>query len=537
MQKNRYVLLLFLIGGFLIYGQTIGFQYTYLDDHTLILEKMDQLRQADYFKKAFTEEVFHSGSGKGYYYRPVLTISFILDAMAGKGKFEMFHISNILYHVLATWLFFLFFLALGFDRLKSFVAAALFLVHPLMVQAVAWVPGRNDSLLAIFALLSILTWIRYIRTNNTWSYSLHFLLYLTALMTKENALVLPVLLSLFTVFILKQPLKKLGLPVLIWLILTIGWAWIRYRAIGGDSGVPLVTQIASLFGNLPALLPYLGKLMFPFFLSVFPILADMKASLFLGILALVIIGVMVWKTSKPYWPMILFGLLWFLAFLLPAFIAITHQIPNFSEHRSYAAMMGLFIVLFSCAPLKELRFGQWKVITALSIIGLLFIVLTVYHSRHFKDNITFWTNAAESSPTHAFNYNNLGAMYFLEGDKKTAEPLFRKALSINPNEPMANSNLGLICMNTNRLTEAESYYLREIAINPKFEHVYYNLGLLYYGTNRVEKSLPLWEKNLTMNPYYTDAYVALLQVYKQLNRPDDYNRIFVMAEKYKIRIQ
>jgi tetratricopeptide (TPR) repeat protein len=275
-------------------------------------------------------------------------------------------------------------------------------------------------------------------------------------------------------------------------------------------------------------------MLLPFDLSVFPILADMKISTMLGIPALAgLVGMALFTKGKNL-NIYIFSAVWFLSFILPSFIAITHQIPNFSEHRGYLPMVGLVIFLLSTDPVRTSGFTSWKSLTIITSIALIFSVLTIIHTRHFKDNIVFWTNAIETSPSHAFNYNNLGAMYFLKGDYATAEPFFRKALELNPYEPMANSNTGLICMNTGRPAEAEKFYLEEIRINPTYEHAYYNLGLLYYKHSRYLESLPLWEKILTINPYYTDAYTALLQVYSDTRRQDDFNRVSLMAKKYGI---
>jgi len=180
---------------------------------------------------------------------------------------------------------------------------------------------------------------------------------------------------------------------------------------------------------------------------------------------------------------------------------------------------------------KKADFSRMKPLLVFGGTGLLFIVLTFLHTRHFRDQITFWQNAVDTSPTHAFNYNNLGAMYYLQGDLEKAEPLFRKALQINPFEPKANGNTGLVCMKTDRPSDAEKYYLEEIRINPTYDHVYYNLGVLYYNYGRSDDGINQWLKTLTVNPLYTDAYEALLFAYQKLDRKEEYRQMVLKARK------
>ena len=533
--RKGFPLLWFAILAFVLFSQSLNYSYTYLDDQTLILGNMTNLQSPSYLSKAFSEDVFHSPSGHGFYYRPLLTLSFMADAMIGKGSFFMFHFSNITYHILATFLLFLFLTEVGYDRARSFLFSLVFLVHPMVTQAVAWVPGRNDTLLAIYILASFLFWLKYLKKGHNGYLVLHLLFYLVALLTKENAVVLPLLIVLYSGFVLRTPLKTYRLTALGWTVITILWAVIRYKSLGGENSVSFSTQILSIVNSLPAVLPFLGKTIFPFDLSVFPILADMKISIILGILAIGVLAFLAGITRPKPWFLYFFGILWFLVFLVPSFVSINNQIPNFSEHRSYLSLVGIILFMMECNPVKKADFSLMVPVACMAGLCLLFGTLTFLHLPNFKNQFAFWQNAVDTSPSHAFNYNNLGAMYFLNNDLEKAEPFFRKALQINPVEPMANSNTGLICMRTDRPAEAEKYYLEEIRINPAYDHVYYNLGLLYYNHSRYDEGIQYWEKTLTINPTYADAYKALLFAYENLKRKADYDRIMQKEEENGIR--
>ncbi len=513
------------LAAFLLFGRTIPYDYTYLDDQTLILANLENLKSPQHLSDAFSGDVFHSLPGNRYYYRPVLTLSFMADARIGGGSFTAFHVGNILYHAIAVFLIFLLFAELGFDRLRSFLFSLLFLVHPLATQVVAWVPGRNDSLLAIFSAGSFLFLIRHLKRGRQMYLWLSLFFYCLALFTKENAIVIPFLFTAYAWLVSRAPRKRMFLPIVAWILLTVAWAAIRHLALGAQGGAAVFAQLLSVIRGLPALLPFLGKTLFPFDLSVFPILADMKVSLVLGIVVLGMLGVLFRFTAPADRTLSAIGFAWFLAFLVPSFVSVSGQIPNYSEHRSYLSLAGILLMVLVCAPVRKTAFTTAAPLLAVAGVILLFSLLTFRHSAHFRDRLTFWKNAVETSPSHAFNYNNLGAMYFLDHEFEKAEPCFRKAIGINPFEPMAHSNAGLICMNTGRPAEAEKFYLEEIRINPKYDHAYFNLGILYYNSGRYDEGMRLWEKTLEINPRYKDAYDALLFAFNKLGRKNDIERI------------
>ena len=526
-----FVLLWFAITAFLLFGQSLGYDYTYLDDQSLVLNSMNRISHMSYIPETFKEDAFHSPPGNRFYYRPLLTTSFIFDSIAGQGKFSMFHFSNILYHLLATFLLFLFLTELGYDRLKSFLFALIFLVHPVITQTVAWVPGRNDTLLAVFVLTSFLSFLKYLRSNFTPVLILHFLFFTLALFTKETVIVLPLLLFVYGLLIYHKPFVKMVVMGVIWVLIASIWLIIRYHALGDSHGYTIRETLIPFIGNLPGIFPFLGKSLFPFRLSVSPVMSDMKVSFLLGLLATGILGFMLFLTKSRRWVYFIFAALWFILFLLPSLLTNNPKvITNYSEHRYYLPLMGIIIFIQECDPVRKVRVNKilsWSLI----IVVLFFAVLTFSHMQYFKDKIVFWQNAVSTSPSNAFNYNNLGAMYFLNQDLGKAEIYFRKAVEINPFEPKANGNIGLICMRTGRAFEAEKYYLEEIRINPEYDDVYCNFGLLCYNTARADEAIKLWEKTLIINPCYADAYHDLMIAYYRLKRKDDYQRIALLAEK------
>ena len=528
--KGGYPLLWIAIGAFLLYGQSIGFSYSYLDDHNLILNQLDKIQHLNYIPQAFREDVFHMPAGKGFYYRPILTVSFVLDAVIGSGSLWIFHFSNIIYHLLAVYLLFLCLTALKFDPLKSFLFSLVFLFHPVVTQAVAWIPGRNDILLTVFILTSFLFFIRYLDNAKWQNFLFHSVFWFLALLTKETALILPVLLFPAGLLLFRAPLRKLIFPGLVWIFLVILWFSIRASVLGNESNYQVKDSVVSLMANLPAILPFLGKSLLPFSLSVFPILTDMKASSVLGIVSVIILVIMVFFTRPRTWGFFLFTMAWYILFLVPTFIKHT-QTEDLTEHRLYLPLIGIILVFMISGPVRKINPGKSISKTLVGMVIILFAIISVIHLQAFRDRYTFWQNAVNTSPSHAYNYNTLGAMYFLDGELVQAERYFRKAVEINPSEPQVNANIGLICMRKGDIGEAEKFYRKEIRINPQYDNVYYNYGILYFKKGNIDSAIVSWEKTIEISPAYINAYRALMMVYDTLHLKADYFRIKDLAEK------
>ena len=147
--------------GFLLYFKAIFFGYTYLDDNNLILENIYFLHDISNIIAAFGQDVFRLISTADIYYRPLMTVSLILDAQIGGAAPFIYHFTNLLIHLLGSCLVFLLLNKIGCKRELSFVFSLIFAIHPALSQAVAWIPGRNDSLMAVFALLSFIFFIDY----------------------------------------------------------------------------------------------------------------------------------------------------------------------------------------------------------------------------------------------------------------------------------------------------------------------------------------------------------------------------------------
>ncbi len=505
--------------GFVLYFPSLFFELTFLDDHVWILDLHWYLKDFSHALDLFHRQDLVSE----IFYRPMIGLSFMINAnMGGQNPF-VYHLTNIIIHLLNGCLIFWLLRKLGYILELAFSFALIFTVHPALTQAVAWIPGRTDSLLAAFGFLSFIFFLDYLNQKKLKYCLAHFVFFILALLTKETAFVLPfVCLSYFyLIFKRKESGNQHRFLILGWTIVLTLWFFIRETVIQHQENINIVSVTASLIKNSPAIISYIGKTILPINLSVLPIIED--TALWVGIVVIILVTILVLISKNKRTSYIMFGLIWFLAFLLPALIFsfITH------EYRLYLPLVGCLIIFSELDAVKGLVNDKKKLFMVAAIVIIIFSLMTCNHGRSFQDRMIFWESAVRTSPHSPLAHRNLGAMYFLKGDMEKAEPAFRQSLKINPYEPMAHNNLGLIAARRGKLDEAMKEYKMEIANNPNYDNVYYNMGLLCYARGQLEDAQKAWIKTIELNGFYIDAYKRLIATYleiKDFERADYYAR-------------
>ncbi len=509
-QRPWLAYLFIILAAVIVYGQTIFFDYSYLDDQQLIIDHADILTRVNP-GEIFFNDVFFSSSK--YYYRPLLTWSFVLDWHWGGEMVFAFHFSNIIFHALAACLLLYLLRLIHIRRETSFWLALLFAIHPALTQAVSWIPGRNDSLVAIFIFSTLIFLSRWFRSERLFDLVSLWLFFLLALFTKETAALIPFF-ALGWILVFERPYFswfKLALSAAGATVAGIIWYLARLAAIGNGGG-DYIWQ--SLVHNLLSPVIFIGKAFFPFNLSVYPVLAD--STWFYGIMALLLLAVLL-LVSRPWrWQRLVFGLTWFwLLLVLGSARPDSDSFQNFMEHRLYVPMLGLLIILSETENFWRRLPLKWRQRLLTGLLAL-FLILSVVHNNNFKDRSSFWRQAAKSSPHSPLAQRNLGAMYYLSGDLDKAEPLFRKALSLNEQEPMAHNNLAAIYIDRGDYWRAESELKKELAINPYYDVALFNLGRVYYERRRYQEAAQLWQETLRLNPRHQEAAFRLNELLLQI---------------------
>lgn len=500
--------LLIAVAAYTVYLPTLDAGWTDTDDIQLISEDSHFLMNGSVLPGAFTRPFFPVAGSSKHYYRPLVTASFMADARrAGAVEPGAFHATNVWLHIVASVLVFA--IAAHFTRYAILAAAVtlLFVVHPATAQTVAWVPGRSDGLLAVFALASVLAWLKYDRTAARAALLAHLGALAAALLCKETAIALVPLVWSYSVLVTQKPERtRCTFAWLGWLI-TLG-SWLALRSSQLD-GLAAHTSLSVVLQNTPMLLAGFGKL----FMLIEPqVLATLRDCIWWpGWVALLMLALgAVWLPKEQrrlyLWAVFIVPLV----ILAPTLAASDVLIL---DNRLYLALFGiaLGVLVLSETVIKN----HAKYTKPLSVSCAIAVALlggtTLRYSHSFESPKSFCQAAVAGSPHLALAHVNLGSTLFREGDLDGAALQFTQAVALDSRWPVAHNNLGLIFMNQGQLQNAEREFATELAVNPDYPKAHYNLGLVLARTGHEDQAMQHFERVVQLVPSDIGAWGELLK--------------------------
>ncbi len=511
--KKTYPYLLILCVIFIAYAQVLWFDFVHLDEDELIIGNQNFISNPGNIFEVFKHDVNYP-SGFSSYYRPILTLTFMADAFASGLNPFFYHFTNIIIHLIASVSAYILIEKLIHRKKTAMFLALILAVHPVLNQAVAWVPGRNDSLLAVFIFAAFASFLNLLTKEKKSTLFFHALFFVLAMFTKETAVVLPLVCLFYYGLLSPKKLSRYYKYYLagIWVGVFSGWFILR-NAILKTHDLGVLNIVYLVTSHLWAVLIYAGKIIFPINLSVLPTITD--SSNLYGLISLVVIFVLI-IFSRKFSRLAFFGLIWFLLFLIPSMISYDYESRIvFFEHRLYVPIIG-FLVLISEINRRKLFSAPEKLVLPfmVGIIATLFVA-TAIHLRDFKDRLTFWQSAVNKSPHLARAHKGLGTTFLIQGNFDLAEKEYLAALKISPSEQKVHNNLGILYVNKKMFDKGEGEFKKEIETNPTYEASYYNLARLYAQEGKFVEAEKNWLKSIELKPGYIQAHQDLAVYYFQ----------------------
>ncbi len=447
----------------ILYFKSIWFDFTMMDEQWMIVKNADLLHGSQAFKDAFTKGV------AGLYYRPLLLVSFFYDYAIGRLSPPAYHLTNLVLHLLAVYLLYRFLCLNTVPQKTAFFAALIFSVHPVLIHAVAWVPGRNDILLCVFTLLSLNSLVRYLHYARPQQGIAHVLFFMAALLTKESAVLLPLMFAAFYGYYKRSTDKKFIYFILAWLVLAVGLVVVRGAVTGQSLAPGSLISMAMIKNSVPAMLLYLGKAFYPLQLSVMPTLA--QASLIPGILALATLLFLLFKRGVADKKMAGLGLLLFFTMLI---IPVLFSATEHYEHRIYTSMVGLLLFF------TQLRFNYSSAYFkyALGIIFCLLFFKAWWRLPVYKGKESFLTAGANECPSFYLFQFQKGELLFERASYDSAIIYCDRAIAIRPDKYEIYSNRGTSYYYLGRFKEAVQDFTKAIELCKTFEYKF-NLNRCY----------------------------------------------------------
>jgi len=427
----------------------------------------------------------------------------------------------------------------------SAVVAALFSIHPLRVESVAWIAERKDILSLLFGLLAIMAYVRWIRgaANDTAPlrrhvhYGVTVLCFGLSLMSKPMLVTLPFLLLLLDFWPLqrfgngKQPgrhaialvmekLPLLAMSVASSVITVLAQS--RGGAMSNLEAVPLPLRLANAVVTYGI---YLRQMAWPAPLAVlYPYRTDLSIALVMACLALVgtiTAAAFVFRRTRPY---VLVGWLWYLGTLVPVIGLVQVGQQAHADRYTYFPMIGILLaIVWMAASILHDVSRQMRLIAGVVFMAIMLVLSLRTHDqlKHWRDSVTLFEHSIAVAGGTAVSCNNLGSALVDRGRPEEGIVWLERALGLNPEHAPAHSNLGMAYANAGREDLAEGSFLAALRINPANVNANYNLGVLRLKQGRLSEAEAMFKAAIAHRPSYYDARFNLSHVLIRAGRVDE----------------
>lgn len=531
---------LILAGTFLSFLPTLSNGFVYLDDDTHLF-KNAAIRGLDW---PHLQMIFTSTVNK--IYTPLTLLSFAIEYHFFKYTPFIYHFTNLLLHCGVTVLVFYFGLGMGLPLRAAAFAGVLFGIHPMHVESVAWVTERKDVLYALFYMLALNFYIKYLPERKPAYFTASMICGLLSILSKPMALSLPLIMLLCDWF-KKRPLdKSMILDKIPHLLYIIPIAWVTYSLNARVPGQDLISAVLVWVWTFSF---YVQKFLWPAILVPFYTLPRpvslsnpeyLTAFLFFSLIVFTLV-----LGRKNRWILFAAGYYFFSIFFILRYDSLADK-NIVADRFMYLPCLGICF-LFGHAldkifqkvkdPGRDAGLG---LSVGVAVLALLLMAKTFSQTRVWRASIPFWTHELRYDPLNAtalgnrgeafmdenklpqaladFNasiaadpkypesYNSRGQLYGMAGKLDLAEKDFKQALILNPNFAEAYNNIAIIFAQKNDMASAVKSFEKCIAINPLNTEAHNNLGDYYFGKGQIDTAFEHYQKVLAIDPNNSFAY-------------------------------
>lgn len=488
----------------IVFWQTRSFPFVNLDDDILVYDN-------PHITGGLTWDAVRWiwGHFDGNFYIPLTSMSHMLDWSLYGAWAGGHHLTNVLLHLLSTLVLFHALRKMTGALWQSAFVAALFAIHPLHVESVAWVSERKDTLSGVFFMLTLLAYAGYVRGGRRpWRMGMLTIIYTLGLLSKPSLVTVPLVLLLLDYWPLgrfgKEKPAGLILEKLPLAVLSAAACVVAVLAQGDALQSTTRIGIAARIANAPvSYAVYIRQLVYPSGLAAYypypPETEWTAAALSLLALAAITAAIWKWRRERKY---LLTGWLWYL-FMLAPMIGLV-QVGAFAraDRFTYLPQTGLYLILAWGGAEIAARLPQPRLAASL-LMGVVIAELIpsawVQTSR-WGDDMTLWRHALECTTDNDVAHDNLGEAIYRRGDLPAALPHFMEAVRINPANADAQNNLGVALVRMGRAEEALAPLRTALQTDPGLAGAHNNLGNALSQLGRDREAAAEYEKAIGINP-------------------------------------
>jgi Flp pilus assembly protein TadD len=492
-------------------------------------------------------------TGDVAYWHPVTWLSHMLDCQLYGLRSSMHHLTNLILHIVNSLLLFWVFKRMTGALWSSAFIGALFALHPLNVDSVAWLAERKNVLSTFFWLLTMLTYVHYSQKPGLSRYLPVVLLFAISLMAKPMLVTLPFVLLLLDYWplgrvrfgrllgdndaetdksvisggqsssVFRLVLEKVPLFVLSAASVCLSsLSFKRYEQTISTELVPMKLRIANA---LVSYVNYIGKMLWPKNLAVFypypetvPLWQTIGALLLLVCVSVPVIWLL---RKKPYLGI---GWLWFLGTLVPVIgLMQGGRWPAMADRFTYVPNIGLFIIIAWGVSDLLVKWRYRKVVLGISsgLVLAILLMCTRTQVQHWQNNLTLFGRATKVTKNNYIMHNNYGEALLRNNQSDEAIDEFHEALRLKPNYYRAHNNLGVACAAKAEFEQAIVHYNRALSIEPGNAEIHNNLGSTLVQQGKIDQAIEHFREVLQLDPEHYNAHNNMAVMLIKKNRIDE----------------
>ncbi len=554
-----------------LYQPVRNYDFIGFDDRPYVSQNKHVLAglTRDGCKWAFTS--FHEAN-----WHPLTWLSLMVDGELYGGHAGGYHWTNVMFHLANTLLLFLVLRGMTGARWRSGFVAALFAVHPLHVESVAWVAERKDVLSGFFWFLTLGAYVRYVASPSPVRYFLVVVSFVLGLLSKPMVVTLPLVLLLLDYWPLRRFASGGGTSGLggdrfdglkrVWssflpsrftegrLFMETRWPWLvleklpllflsalssavtiyaqsQYRVVASLDALPLGIRVENA---LLSYFLYIKKMFWPVDLAVFYPHSVASPLTSLQVVLLVIFMLMVsilalrFAKARPYLPV---GWFWYLGVLVPAIGLVQVGAQAMADRYAYLPLIGLYVVMvWGCGDLlRDSRRRNFLALLLVAVTITPLALVTQRQLRYWLNGVTMFSHTIAVTKNNYVAENNLGLSLLEQGRFLEAVGHFEAALRIRPDFAVAYHNLGVALQALGRHEEAARAYRQEIQINGGTGEAYYRLGISLSREGKLSEAVAVFRKAIEHWPDAPGGYAELGTVLTALGRFEEAKKAYEQA--------
>jgi protein O-mannosyl-transferase len=487
------------------------------------------------FSRAGVAWAFSTGTAGNWH--PLTWLSHMLDVQLFGLNAGRHHLTSLLLHIANTLFLFGVFVRMTGATGRSLFVAALFGVHPLHVESVAWVAERKDVLSTCFAMLTMWSYVSYVRKRSMFRYAQVILFFALGLLAKPMLVTLPFVLLLIDAWPLGRvkagakaisaswPLVREKFPLFALAAAASVITFFVQQDVGTMSALdrlPLLARVSHAFVSYGV---YLWQMIWPMNLAAFYPYPQVPPAFWVTLLVALAIGgtsvaAIRFAGRHPYLPT---GWFWFLGMLVPVIGLIQVGNQSTADRYTYLPFVGLFVILAWGIPdlLSRWRSARFVVPAAATAVVIACTVVARAQVSTWADSQTLWQHALDVMPDNYFAHGALGSALAEQNRLDEAATHLNEALRLKPDLADVQNDLGEVFARQGRLTEATSRFAEAVRIDPNLAEAHHNLGVALVQQGRLADATPQFNEALRLNPDLGRTHGALGNVLARQGRVDD----------------